>query len=173
MLTKAYRHYETIATIRAEELIPKIIEARSQGEGNITLSVDWFHPLISFKVSDFRLTPFLTSTVCYKCGRVGTFFALQRALTKEGDVVKSKWAKWHINLWAAGGYLMTCDHIIPQAVGGTSDPRNLATLCSRCNSRKGKRSVADFLAGSEPFSPVPEGHKNIVAKNDSDILLLQ
>jgi 5-methylcytosine-specific restriction endonuclease McrA len=36
---------------------------------------------------------------------------------------------------------LTVDHVVPVALGGTSNPDNLQPLCRRCNSRKGKKTV--------------------------------
>jgi hypothetical protein len=42
---------------------------------------------------------------------------------------------------------LTVDHVIPEALGGTDEPGNLATACSECNA--GKSSIA-------PDSPIVE-----------------
>jgi len=50
------------------------------------------------------------------------------------------------------------DHVIPRAKGGTHDMDNLVACCAACNSRKGSRSHASFLAlQSTPpvFSGIP------------------
>ena len=36
---------------------------------------------------------------------------------------------------------LTIDHIVPRCKGGTHEIENLQTLCSRCNSKKGRRVV--------------------------------
>ncbi|HZH33343.1 MAG TPA: HNH endonuclease [Pyrinomonadaceae bacterium] len=36
--------------------------------------------------------------------------------------------------------VLTLDHILPRAQGGTSAPENLVTACERCNQRKGNRT---------------------------------
>jgi hypothetical protein len=38
---------------------------------------------------------------------------------------------------------LTVDHIIPRSLGGPDTPRNLRTLCRRCNSTRGGRLVSD------------------------------
>lgn len=53
--------------------------------------------------------------------------------------------------------LATLDHVLPQSLGGSSEERNLAISCYRCNTRRGNtrlsperikeiRTVADLLA---------------------------
>ena len=37
------------------------------------------------------------------------------------------------------GVLLTVDHIVPIAMGGTDSPENLRALCSRCNTGKGSK----------------------------------
>ena len=41
---------------------------------------------------------------------------------------------------------MTIDHIVPQSKGGTDHIDNLQLLCGACNSLKGNRDQAWFLA---------------------------
>ena len=40
----------------------------------------------------------------------------------------------------------TIDHIVPRARGGTDHMDNLQLLCNACNSLKGTRTQAEFLA---------------------------
>lgn len=42
------------------------------------------------------------------------------------------------------GAILSLDHLKPHVNGGGDDPRNLVTACTRCNSSRGKRSVAAF-----------------------------
>lgn len=39
-----------------------------------------------------------------------------------------------------------CDHIYPLALGGSSDPSNLATSCKACNSSKRDRPAHEWFA---------------------------
>ena len=41
--------------------------------------------------------------------------------------------------------LFTFDHIIPQSLGGSDEPDNLALACTRCNSRR-----YNFMVGFDP-----------------------
>jgi len=41
---------------------------------------------------------------------------------------------------------MTIDHVVPQAKGGTDHLDNLQLLCNACNSMKGTRTQAEFIA---------------------------
>lgn len=42
------------------------------------------------------------------------------------------------------GATLTLDHVRPVSKGGTNATSNLVTCCSRCNSSRGNRSVAEF-----------------------------
>jgi 5-methylcytosine-specific restriction endonuclease McrA len=43
----------------------------------------------------------------------------------------------------------TIDHVVPLSKGGGKGISNLVLACRRCNSRKGNRSVEEFLADLE------------------------
>lgn len=55
------------------------------------------------------------------------------------------WRKLRLRVFAihgrscyrCGGYANTVDHIVPVALGGTHDIRNLRPACGRCNSSTG------------------------------------
>ncbi len=44
------------------------------------------------------------------------------------------------------GEQLTLDHIVPRDSGGRNNNVNLITACKKCNSSKGKRSFADYVA---------------------------
>ncbi len=48
---------------------------------------------------------------------------------------------------------LTVDHVQPRVRGGDGSPGNLVTACGGCNTRKGHRRVAEFLA-DEPAAYV-------------------
>lgn len=43
-----------------------------------------------------------------------------------------------------GWHDLTVDHIMPSSRGGSDDPANLQTLCRRCNSSKGARTMDEW-----------------------------
>ncbi|MCK5606400.1 HNH endonuclease [Candidatus Pacearchaeota archaeon] len=44
------------------------------------------------------------------------------------------------------GVLLTIDHLLPQALGGTNRAKNLVTACRSCNAKKGKKSLRQFFS---------------------------
>lgn len=88
---------------------------------------------LTIRISQKRLSVFKKSLCCVKCGLRGNFFLIQKS---------GAW-DWHINLWhiSDNGFkrLMTIDHKLPRAKGGTDDVDNLQTMCSKCNHNKGDK----------------------------------
>jgi 5-methylcytosine-specific restriction endonuclease McrA len=46
---------------------------------------------------------------------------------------------------AAPHALLEVDHVVPVSAGGTNDPVNLRTCCSRCNRGKGPRQLTELV----------------------------
>lgn len=71
---------------------------------------------------------------CVECGFFGTYFALERHKFQRTD-------KYHFNLYGkdknGNEIMLTKDHIIPKAKGGTDDLTNFQVMCGPCNSKKG------------------------------------
>jgi len=71
-------------------------------------------------------------TTCVSCGIEGQYFI------KEKDPDDPFFT---LNLYAideqGNEVMMTKDHIIPRALGGSDDPENLQVMCQRCNLKKG------------------------------------
>jgi hypothetical protein len=94
------------------------------------------------KLMSTRYHVFARSLTCVSCGIVGAFFAMEKNWHNK-DPKKDKNIKtWHFNLYAIQlnpwkEVLMTQDHIVPRAYGGTHSLDNLQTMCSPCNARKG------------------------------------
>lgn len=87
-----------------------------------------------------RYKTFFTSGYkCVHCGIEGKYFALERHENNK---------KYHLNLYgldAEGNeVLMTKDHIIPHAKGGSDDYTNMQTMCAICNFKKGTMSDEQF-----------------------------
>lgn len=67
--------------------------------------------------------------VCAKCGIKGEYFALE---TDKGGGI-------HLDLYGKNGeeeVLMTIDHIVPKALGGSNEMINLQVMCKICNELK-------------------------------------
>jgi len=115
---------------KIEEVLPLI--KGKEGKGNhryIWLNDD------KVKVSSQRLLTFVRSGVkCQRCGIEGIFFIKERH--RKGDT-----KRFHLNLYAFNEHgseiLMTSDHIMPKAHGGSNGMKNRQTLCFRCNCNKG------------------------------------
>jgi 5-methylcytosine-specific restriction endonuclease McrA len=67
--------------------------------------------------------------VCRHCGRK----AGRAAVSPRGV----------LQFFDADGRIYHIDHLIPTAMGGTSDPENLALACAPCNQSKRRRAVAN------------------------------
>ncbi len=69
---------------------------------------------------------------CVSCGLVGEFFGLEKAKHQEGD-------RYHFNLYGVRDgldVLITKDHIIPKAKGGSNGLKNYQVMCLECNRDK-------------------------------------
>ena len=73
-------------------------------------------------------------TACVECGFKGTYFALERHKYQNTG-------KYHFNLYGKDSkgveIMLTKDHIVPKAKGGTDDLSNFQVMCAPCNSKKG------------------------------------
>lgn len=67
---------------------------------------------------------------CVCCGRVGAYYALEKAIG--GNQKRA-----HFNLYSSDDVLMTKDHILPRSKGGKDCIENMQTMCTICNSEKG------------------------------------
>jgi len=78
-----------------------------------------------------RYDVFVKNLGCATCGLKGTHFAAERMASSES---------YHFNLYAVDENgdetLMTKDHIIPKAKGGSNTLDNYQTMCYDCNQEK-------------------------------------
>ena len=81
-------------------------------------------------MSNRRYRVFKQSTRCVYCGIEGQYMALDH--TKNQPT-----AGYHFNLYGLNGVLMTIDHILAKAHGGTNSFDNLIPACYPCNKMKG------------------------------------
>lgn len=49
------------------------------------------------------------------------------------------------------GCQLSLDHVQPHDLGGSNEISNLVTCCKRCNSSRGKRSVASFAKATAQY----------------------
>ena len=92
-----------------------------------------------------RLAVFKTKgLVCAGCGAKGSYFALESHLdhTDPNTLLTP-----HLNLYTDEGVLMTVDHIVALADGGSKEMENLQPMCKVCNVRKG--SVKGSVKGGQ------------------------
>ena len=98
------------------------------------------------KVSTSRLRCLKDNQSCVWCGRQGNVFVLE----KNGNPVP------HLNLYYRFGngdlLMLTQDHLLPKAWGGTDEMDNLATMCERCNRAKGTLTPLHFVCKMTEWS---------------------
>ena len=82
------------------------------------------------KTTSERYIVFQESLVCYKCGIVGKYFAIEK--TPESE-------HYHLNLYGINDneeVLFTKDHLMPKSKGGKNHISNYKTCCEICNKIK-------------------------------------
>lgn len=73
---------------------------------------------------------------CAHCGLTGAYFALERNV-----ITKNRTPLFHFNLYGLSGdgdeIMLLHEMVIPKKIGGTNEPANLQTVCTRCRGFKG------------------------------------
>ncbi len=71
--------------------------------------------------------------------------APKRKKPKEAIPGWMRWLVWerdNFTCWACGTrQFLSCDHVLPESLGGMTHPDNLQTLCRSCNSKKGTKAI--------------------------------
>lgn len=57
---------------------------------------------------------------------------------------------WHCAYCGKKPNILTVDHVVPRSTGGTNDISNLLPACSRCNGRKGAKSLTNWYNERNP-----------------------
>ncbi|MBV5347812.1 HNH endonuclease [bacterium] len=116
---QAYIRFKKYAT---SEILP-IIGKKERHE---------LEPGVFVKTYSVRLQTFKRSLECVECGIKGLHFWAEK---QEGQINN------HLNLYGIDKHgdeiLMTKDHIIPKSKGGSESLKNMQTMCTRCNGKKG------------------------------------
>jgi len=106
-----------------------------------------------------RLMTFKTKGLkCITCGIEGSTFVIERNVDNERvnrDAFSSE--PYHINLYGYNEFgaeiLLTHDHILARGLGGKDVLENTQTMCSPCNSRKGREEQLALLAMQKGETP--------------------
>jgi len=79
-------------------------------------------------------------STCVTCGLVGTHFWLERHKNQ-------KTGRFHFNMYGTNGdgeeVMLTKDHIIPKAKGGSDEVDNFQVMCQPCNGSKGDNYLSE------------------------------
>lgn len=77
-----------------------------------------------------------TVCVCCGAGKEGVYLVKNHTTNKSGEIVS-----YHVDIFTKSWVLMTVDHIIPVAEGGTWDIDNLQPMCTNCNGKKSNHMI--------------------------------
>lgn len=136
----------SIRSYGLQDVLPHIRAAQTGGPERIELDGE----LVA--VTSVRLQTFaFRGTRCVSCGIEGKHFRKDQVLPSDH--------RPHLNLYAAGltdliEVLMTKDHIVPRARGGSSVLENMQTLCFRCNEQKGSSVGPDMQSSIRSVDPL-------------------
>ena len=121
-----FSQYYRLASIPVHQ----VVEAMRNGQEFFRL-VDSAQPTLMVAISCQRMLTYTKGVNCVHCGREGHFFGVERQIGS---------GAFHLNLYHIqrnGSYmLMTSDHIIAKANGGSNLLENRQTMCTICNGTK-------------------------------------
>lgn len=129
---RKYAGYERIASIPTRV----VVEALLKGEKHLLLnSIYSLHEpgVTQIHIESLRMQTYSKGISCVHCGRMGHYFAVERH--------RSSTSKFHLNLYHLSKdnkeVMITSDHIISKANGGSNKLENRQPMCSFCNNAKG------------------------------------
>ena len=97
---------------------------------------------------------------CVACGAKGAYFYKERHQSHKKAMYRPE-ASYHFNLYAidADGeeVLMTKDHIIAHANGGSDSVQNMIPMCTVCNAEKKYMSPEEWNKLHPDVAPLPKG----------------
>jgi len=103
-----------------------LVAIRNQ-RGKMTITHEGEKVTVSLSASR-RLKTYLKGTSCVHCGIEAHYFAVEQG------------PRWHLNLYHlkenGKEVMMTSDHIVPKAKGGTDGLHNRQPMCQPCNNLK-------------------------------------
>jgi Fe-S cluster assembly iron-binding protein IscA len=116
------------------DILPKLKDAPTKRKDNEYITLKG----VQVKITSQRYLVFQDSLICYKCGLIGQYFAIEKADDKTNTN-----NTYHLNLYGVNEFgeeiLITKDHLIPKSKGGKNHISNYKTCCEVCNFEKGDK----------------------------------
>jgi hypothetical protein len=120
---------KTLGIFKIDEVLPFTNVETTIKKAYMVHGIEYLINMKSLRYDQFRKSP-----VCSCCGLVGSYMALQIIQTRKYCLHKP-----HFNLYGikdSKHIILTKDHILPKAKGGTDTLDNLQTMCYNCNQMK-------------------------------------
>jgi len=124
--------YVRLGTVKIDEVLDFVPIGKNS---KLPSKKDFFKK--SIKLTSHRYKVYATKGIqCAHCGIIGLYFALEQSAAQKTN-------KYHFNLYAVdqqgNEVMLTVDHIIPKAKGGSDTLDNKQCLCFKCNNKKGDK----------------------------------
>ncbi len=132
-MNKKYSIEEVFALI-GEDVLNNPHYSKGQKNSENTIQVDG-HDVYTHSLR--YMTFYQKGCTCVVCGKQGTHFTLDKSAGEDNN-------RYHFNLRAEDGTLMTRDHIFPKSKGGRHHIANMQTMCTHCNKAKGNTYEGDI-----------------------------
>lgn len=121
--------------IIGEDVLSTPHYSKSQKNSENTVDIDG-HEVYTHSLR--YMTFYQKGCTCVVCGKEGTHFTLDKSCGEDNN-------RYHFNLRAEDGTLMTRDHILPKSKGGRDHISNMQTMCTHCNKAKGNTYEGEVL----------------------------